>query len=105
MKKRLVLALGLLVLAGETSASRAEWGWPPPGYSVSTFQAPDGRIYHGLCAKCKRRRQARLGTPCDPPASNGVVPVDPGPQSAANTAATSTVKPASRTDAAVSPRR
>jgi hypothetical protein len=38
------LGLGLLV-----SPCRAQWGWPPPGYSVQDLRAPDGSQWRGLC--------------------------------------------------------
>ena len=50
MKRLLPLAFGLFALAAVPSPGRAVWGWPPPGYSVSTGRACDGRQYRGLCA-------------------------------------------------------
>ena len=72
MKRVLTLALGLLVLAAAPLPGRAEWGWPPPGYSTTGVRACDGSQYRGLCAVIRDRRHGvRPGcvpatpTPCD----------------------------------------
>jgi len=49
MKRVVILLLGLFVLAC-APACRAQWGWPPPGYSTTGVRACDGSQYRGLCA-------------------------------------------------------
>jgi hypothetical protein len=67
MKRLLPLAFGLFALAAVPSPGRAVWGWPPPGYSVSTGRACDGRQYRGLCAVLRDWRHR--GCPGCAPAS------------------------------------
>jgi hypothetical protein len=60
---------------------RAEWGWPPPGYDVATLRSYDGRVYRGLCAKWRDRKNGVMPgayTPCAPP--NAVVSPAPQPE-------------------------
>jgi hypothetical protein len=50
MKQVIVVVLGLVALACAPQACRAEWGWPPPGFSPTGIRACDGSQYRGLCA-------------------------------------------------------
>jgi hypothetical protein len=74
MKRLLPLAFGLFAFAAAPSPSWAVWGWPPPGYSVSTGRACDGGQYRGLCAVLRDWRHR--GCPGCVPAS--AAPVGPG---------------------------
>ena len=72
MKRLLIPALGPLLLAVVPVSGRAEWGWPPPGYSASGVRACDGSQYRGLCAVIRDFRHGRhpcsvavSPTPCD----------------------------------------
>jgi hypothetical protein len=49
VKQTLIVALGVLALAALPLPGRAEWGWPPPGYSTTGVRACDGYHYRGLC--------------------------------------------------------
>jgi hypothetical protein len=59
MKSLAALTLGMVVLACMPCGSRAEWGWPPLGYSTSGIRACDGACYKGLIATWRERRLAR----------------------------------------------
>jgi hypothetical protein len=62
MRQILVMAVGVGILACVPHACRAEWGWPPPGYSTTGVRACDGSQYRGLCAVIRDRRNGiRLG--------------------------------------------
>jgi hypothetical protein len=50
MKQVFILVLELSALACAPQACRAQWGWPPPGYSPTGVRASDGSQYRGLCA-------------------------------------------------------
>lgn len=63
MRRILTLSAVLLALALEAPLCRAQFGWPPPGYSVASSVAPDGSHYRGLCQLLRDRRQARKGDP------------------------------------------
>jgi len=39
---------------------RAQWGWPPPGYSVAGMRSCDGYRYRGL-RQVLRDRRCRFG--------------------------------------------
>jgi hypothetical protein len=71
MKRVLTLAFGLYAFAAAPSPAWAEWGWPPPGYSVTGVRACDGSHYRGLCALLRDRRHcARPGcVPASPAAA------------------------------------
>jgi hypothetical protein len=73
----LPLVFGLLALAAAPSHGRAEWGWPPPGYSVTGVSFCDGSHYRGLCAVLRdwRHRACPGGVPASP------APFDPGASS------------------------
>jgi hypothetical protein len=75
MKRMLVPVLALLALAAEAAPSWAQWGWPPPGYSSSSFVAPDGSHYRRLCQVLRERRQKKQAQGA--PASE--VPAAPAP--------------------------
>jgi hypothetical protein len=49
MKRFALMTLAMLVACAATSVGRAQWGWPPPGYSVTGVRACDGCRYRGLC--------------------------------------------------------
>ena len=79
MKRLCPVALVVIGLAAASLPARAEFGWPPPGYSATGISACDGSRYRGLCAVIRDRRHGlRPGrtpvpaTPCD-----GVVPAAP----------------------------
>jgi hypothetical protein len=68
VKQILSLTFGLIALAATALPVRAEWGWPPPGYSAATgIRACDGSQYRGLCAVLRDWRHR--GCPGDVPAS------------------------------------
>ena len=56
MKRITVLTLAILFWCADVSVGRAQWGWPAPGYSVSTMRACDGCRYRGLCEVLRDRR-------------------------------------------------
>jgi hypothetical protein len=84
MKRILIAGLSLLILVAAPLSGRAEWGWPPPGYSASTFRACDGSQYRGLCAVLRDRRHGAhpccdmvSPTPCDGACSLPAAPAAP----------------------------
>lgn len=56
MTRILLLTLAVILTA---APCRAQWGWPPPGYSTSTRVAPDGSRYRTLCEVLRDRRTRR----------------------------------------------
>lgn len=57
--KRLTVLTAVLWITS-VRASHAEWGWPPPGYSVTGVRACDGYQYRGL-RQVLRDRRCRSG--------------------------------------------
>jgi len=49
------MTLAMLVGCVGVSVGRAQWGWPPPGYSVTGVRACDGSRYRGLCQVLRDR--------------------------------------------------
>jgi hypothetical protein len=77
MKCSSLVILGLLAVAWAPARCRAQWGWPPPGYSPTGVRACDGSHYRGLCAVWRdRRRGIRPGWcgDCGLPAAPSAVP-------------------------------
>jgi hypothetical protein len=77
VKRFLLVTLGLLTLAAAPLPCRAQWGWPPPGYSTTGVRACDNSLYRGLCARLRDHRHGRhagCAQPDDPP-DGGIVPV------------------------------
>ena len=88
MKRVVILALGLLALTAAPLPGRAEWGWPPPGYSATGIRACDGSQYRGLCALIRDRRHGACPccTPAPPAPCAGDFPATPAAQAAASPA-------------------
>jgi hypothetical protein len=90
MRKILIAAMTLLIAVPLTG--RAEWGWPPPNYSVTGVR-PDGVHFRGLCEilrdrgwgwrlrQHKAERHGLQGTPAVMVAPNGTSPTDNLPKS------------------------
>jgi hypothetical protein len=85
VKRTLILTTGLLALLSLPSPSPAQWGWPPPGYSTSTFVAPDGSRYRRLCEVLRGRKKASPShavgdaSYIGPPATAPNLPVETAP--------------------------
>jgi hypothetical protein len=86
---RATLITGILLSLVVTNQCIAEWGWPPPGYSVTGVRCSDGYRYRGLCQVWRDRRSSRCqncnsGQPVQPPVMNGdqheTRPSEPAPE-------------------------
>jgi hypothetical protein len=76
---RATLIMGILLLLSAANECVAEWGWPPPGYSVTGVRCSDGYHYRGLRQVWRDRRAARCqngnsGQPVPPPVVNDSKP-------------------------------
>jgi hypothetical protein len=83
------LIVGILLSLTVTNKCIAQWGWPPPGYSVTGVRFCDGYHYRGLCQVWRDRKAARCqggnsGQPVLPPVVNGsehvTPPAEPAPE-------------------------
>jgi hypothetical protein len=72
MKRLALMTLALLIGCIAVSVGRAQWGWPPPGYSVTGVRACDGSRYRGLCQVLRDRRCRSRGC--------SALPETPGPK-------------------------
>jgi hypothetical protein len=73
--RRASVTIGILLSLAATNQCVAEWGWPPPGYSVTGVRCSDGYRYRGLCQVWRDRRRGRCqncnsDTPIQPPVVN-----------------------------------
>jgi hypothetical protein len=94
MTRTTFFTISLLAILSAPLPCRAQWGWPPPGYSCSGVSASDNSHYRGLLARWRdRRRDCGCGGPAVEAFSatpSGAVP--PGTPAAAP--GTPTVPPA-----------
>jgi hypothetical protein len=88
--QRAALIMGILLSLAATNKSMAQWGWPPPGYSVTGVRFCDGYHYRGLCQVWRDRRAARCqgcnpGQPVPAPVMNESKPQSPPAEPAPET--------------------
>jgi hypothetical protein len=81
MNRLVVVILILALWSAAMPRGHAEWGWPPPGYSVTGVRACDGYHYRGLRQVLRDRRN---GSHC---CDQSPQPV-PGPSASGMPAAT-----------------
>jgi hypothetical protein len=87
LKRILPLAFGLFALAAAVPPGRAEWGWPPPGYSAAGLRACDGTHYRGLCAllrDCRHGACPRYVPPSPAPLGPGACALTVSPDGPAS---------------------
>jgi hypothetical protein len=68
MKRWTVATLAMLLWCVAVPVGHAQWGWPPPGYSVAGMRSCDGCRYRGL-REVLRDRRCRFGG-CNPSAED-----------------------------------
>jgi hypothetical protein len=87
--RRAASIIGILLSLAATNECVAQWGWPPPGYSVTGVRFCDGYHYRGLCQVWRDRRSGRCqncnyGQPVQPPVANveqhEAPPSEPAPE-------------------------
>jgi hypothetical protein len=85
MKRLTVLVVTMATWLTTLSGARAQWGWPPPGYSVTGVRACDGYHYRGLCEvlrdrRCRSRYYGQSPEPASAiPTSTGMPSLVPSP--------------------------
>jgi hypothetical protein len=74
MKQWTVTTLAMLLWCVAVPVGRAQWGWPPPGYSVAGMRSCDGCRYRGLREVLRDRRWRSSGCNPTPEATLGAKP-------------------------------